>query len=113
MQSSSLKRIPHPSEGQHVHHVAALGVVDLDVADDTMIWFCSDNGPEGKDGKAPGSTGGLRGRKRSLYEGGTRVPAFAVWPGHIQAGVEVRTLACTSDYLPTVAGWLQLPLPTP
>jgi len=85
---------------------------DLAVADETMIWFCSDNGPEGRDGKAPGSTGGLRGRKRSLYEGGTRVPAFAVWPGHIQAGVEVRTLACTSDYLPTLAGWLQLPLPT-
>ena len=34
-----------------------------------------------------------------------------MWPGHIKAGVEVNTLACTSDYLPTLAGWLQLPLP--
>ena len=40
----------------------------LGVAENTMVWFCSDNGPEHQQG--PGSTGGLRGRKRSLYEGG-------------------------------------------
>ena len=86
-------------------------LAELGLADETMIWFCSDNGPEGKAGKAPGSSGGLRGRKRSLYEGGTRVPAFAVWPGQIEAGARVETPACTSDYLPTIASWLQLPLP--
>ena len=84
---------------------------ELGVADDTLVWFCSDNGPEGKDKKAPGSSGGLRGRKRSLYEGGTRVPGLAVWPTQIPAGLVVDTLACTSDFLPTIAGWLDLDLP--
>ena len=84
---------------------------ELDVSDSTLLWFCSDNGPEGKDKKAPGSANGLRGRKRSLYEGGTRVPGLAVWPGHIPAGLVVDTLACTSDFLPTIAGWLDLDLP--
>ena len=83
---------------------------DLGVAEQTMIWFCSDNGPEGKAGKAPGSSGGLRGRKRSLYEGGTRVPGMLAWPGTVPAGLVVDTLACTSDYLPTIASWLDLPL---
>lgn len=80
------------------------------IAEDTLLWFCSDNGPEGRAGKAPGSAAHLRGRKRSLYEGGTRVPGLVVWPGHLKAGTVVDTLACTSDYLPTIAGWLGLPL---
>ncbi|MEC8652136.1 MAG: sulfatase-like hydrolase/transferase, partial [Planctomycetota bacterium] len=37
-------------------------LAELGLADETMIWFCSDNGPEGQAGKAPGSSGGLRGR---------------------------------------------------
>ena len=44
-----------------------------------VIWYCSDNGPE--HGTGPGSTGGLRGRKRDLYEGGIRVPAALWWCG--------------------------------
>lgn len=40
-----------------------------DVGYNTMIWFCSNNGPEGNS-QAPGSAKNLRGRKRSLYEGG-------------------------------------------
>jgi len=79
------------------------------IADDTLVWFCSDNGPEGKAGKAPGSAAELRGRKRSLYEGGTRVPGIAVWPKGIQAGGVCDTLACTSDYLPTITKLLQVP----
>jgi arylsulfatase A-like enzyme len=42
-----------------------------------MIWFCIDNGPE--DGN-PGVTGGFRERKRSLHEGGVRVPGLFIWP---------------------------------
>ena len=52
-------------------------VKDLGVADNTVIWFCSDNGPEGsgdpsRDGRNRGVTGGLRGRKRSLFNGGVQ-----------------------------------------
>jgi len=73
----------------------------LGVADNTMIWFCSDNGPEGGKLKAPGSAGPFRGRKRSLCEGGVRVPGILEWPGHVQAG-ETNVPCVTSDYLPTV-----------
>jgi arylsulfatase A-like enzyme len=73
----------------------------LGIEDDTMIWFCSDNGPEGKD-NAPGRTGGFRGRKRSLYEGGVRVPGLLVWPGKIKESGVVSMPCSTSDYFPTV-----------
>ena len=52
----------------------------LDVADNTLITFCSDNGPEGNS-SAPGSAGPFRGRKRSLYEGGIREPFLIRAPG--------------------------------
>ena len=84
---------------------------DLGVGDDTILWFCSDNGPEGRAGQAPGSAGGLRGRKRSLYEGGTRVPGILTWPRRIAAGGVTDVPAVTSDFLPTIAGWLELELP--
>jgi len=70
-----------------------------------MFWFCSDNGPEGKDGKHGrnrGSAGPFRGRKRSLLEGGVRVPALVEWPEHIKAGQVTDIPCCTSDYFPTV-----------
>ena len=74
---------------------------DLGTADNTMLWFSSDNGPEGSD-KAPGKTP-YRGRKRSLYEGGVRVPGLLEWPARIPKS-RVVTLPCTvSDYFPTIS----------
>jgi arylsulfatase A-like enzyme/predicted phosphodiesterase len=73
------------------------------VADNTMLWFCSDNGPEGND-SAPGKTGGFRGRKRSLYEGGIRVPGLLEWPAVVKSGSITDFPATTLDYLPTILG---------
>lgn len=82
---------------------------DHEIAADTMLWYCADNGPEGKD-DAPGRAGGLRGRKRDLYEGGIRVPGLLEWPGRVQP--RTVTMPCsTLDYLPTVLTALSLPLP--
>ncbi len=81
------------------------------VAEETMIWFCSDNGPEGESGQAPGSAGPFRGRKRSLYEGGVRVPGILEWPGHVTPGTETDLPALTSDYLPTILDLLEIELP--
>jgi len=55
---------------------------ELKLTDDTFIIFTSDNGPEGDGVKTPGrgSTGGLRGRKRAVYEGGIRVPGIVKLP---------------------------------
>jgi arylsulfatase A-like enzyme len=77
----------------------------LDVADNTMLWFCSDNGPEGKDGRHGrfrGSAGPFRGRKRSLLEGGIRVPALLEWPDRVRPGRATDSPCCTSDYFPTI-----------
>ncbi len=76
----------------------------LGVADNTLIFFCSDNGPEGKtvEGRRAGTTAGLRGRKRALYDGGVRVPAFAVWPKQIKAGTESDAILSTLDYFSTI-----------
>lgn len=85
------------------------------VAQNTIVVFSSDNGPEstgdaqdkGSPGKlgsyySVGETGGLRGRKRSIFEGGVRVPFIVRWPGHTPAGVKNDTTVFTAvDLLPT------------
>lgn len=75
---------------------------DLRIADNTLVAFCSDNGPEGKAGDAPGSAGPLRGRKRDLFEGGLRVPALIEWPARIKTPRSTSVPCGTVDYLPTM-----------
>jgi len=75
------------------------------IAENTMLWFCSDNGPEGKTGKQGryrGSAGPFRGRKRSLFEGGVRVPGLLQWPARIKKPRTTDVAASTLDYFPTV-----------
>jgi arylsulfatase A-like enzyme len=85
-------------------------LTELGIAENTMIWFCSDNGPEGKAGQAPGSAGELRGRKRSLYEGGVRVPSIVVWPAKVAPG-QTDVAAVTSDFLPTITELIGIEYP--
>jgi len=77
---------------------------ELGLDKNTLVFFTSDNGPEGKaqEGRTQGSTGGFKGRKRSLYEGGIRVPGIVVWPAHIKGGSQTDYPAVTSDYFPTI-----------
>jgi arylsulfatase A-like enzyme len=79
---------------------------ELGVAENTLIFFCSDNGPEGQrpSKRRQGVTNGLRGRKRDLYDGGVRVPALACWPGRLASGTELDVPLSTLDYFPTIAG---------
>ncbi|MBL9189661.1 MAG: sulfatase-like hydrolase/transferase [Opitutaceae bacterium] len=72
------------------------------LAENTLLIFTSDNGPEGQGGIRGGSTGGLRGRKRSDYEGGIRVPGIARWPGHIKAGTVSEVPVIGTDIFATV-----------
>ena len=65
----------------------------------TLVWFTSDNG--GLPRMNPPTTGGLRGFKRSLYEGGLRVPAIIEWPEMIQPRV-TDFPAVSMDIFPTL-----------
>ncbi|WP_205164678.1 MULTISPECIES: sulfatase [Arenibacter] len=78
---------------------------ELGIAENTVLFYTSDNGPEGKSvtGRTQGLTKGLKGRKRSLCEGGIRVPGIMEWPGKIKPGTRVETPCFTSDYYPTIA----------
>ena len=73
---------------------------EQNIDDNTIIYFCSDNGPE-RD--SPGSAGEFRDRKRSLHEGGVRVPSLMVWPAKVDGGQVSESPASTMDYLPTIA----------
>ena len=74
-------------------------VQQLGIADNTILMFTSDNGPE--DDQDWNSDVPLRANKRELFEGGVRVPGIIEWPGQIAAG-ETHTPMVTSDYLPTM-----------
>ncbi len=78
-------------------------LADMQLADSTLVFFSSDNGPEGDGDKGPGRglAGDLRGRKRSMYEGGHRVPGIVRWPGRIAAGTESGVPVIGSDVFPT------------
>jgi arylsulfatase A len=72
----------------------------------TLVMFTSDNGPHKEGGADPvffKSSGGLRGIKRDLYEGGIRVPLIARWPGTIPRGKVSAHPWAHWDLFPTVA----------
>ncbi len=92
------------------------------VADNTLVIFTSDNGPEISGEVNPGaydriqqyhhySMGPLRGAKRDIWEGGHRVPFLVRWPGHVEAGSESAETICHVDFLATVAALLGEKLP--
>ncbi len=87
---------------------------ELKLADNTVVIFTSDNGPEGDGIKSPGrgSTGGLRGRKRAVYEGGIRVPGIVRWPGETQPGTTSDVPVIGSDIFVTAVGIAGAKLPT-
>jgi iduronate 2-sulfatase len=76
---------------------------DIGAAENTLVFFTSDNGPEGAGNKGPGRglAGNLRGRKRSMYEGGHRVPGIVRWPGKIEPGSTSDLPVIGSDFFPT------------
>lgn len=122
---------PSPRVSLSAPHIYYASVTDLDaqigrlldeveslgLKDDTIVVFSSDNGPEdifvlnaGHSGV--GSPGPLRGRKRSLYEGGVRVPFLVRWPGHVPAGrVDRDSVIGGVDLLPTLGTLCGVPIP--
>jgi arylsulfatase A-like enzyme len=71
---------------------------ELNVRDNTLLWYCSDNG--GIEG--PVSTGHLRGMKRTLWDGGLRVPGLVEWPARIPKPAVSDMPCSTLDMFPTI-----------
>jgi len=82
-----------------------------DLEKDTLVMFLSDNGPWLIYGNHAGSAYPLREGKTTTWDGGTRVPFIARWPGHIPAGSVCTEMAMAIDLLPTVAKLIDAKLP--
>ncbi|QDU92676.1 arylsulfatase [Lignipirellula cremea] len=77
---------------------------ELNLDDNTLVIFTSDNGPHNEGGHDHAffdSNGPLQGFKRSMHEGGYRVPMIARWPGKIKAGSVSALPSGGYDFLPT------------
>ncbi len=91
----------------------------LKLAENTLVVFCSDNGPVLDDGYQDGAiekngehraAGPYSGGKYSVYEGGTRTPFITRWKGRIAPGVSDE-LVCTIDLAASLAALTEQPLP--
>ena len=90
------------------------GLRKLGIADNTMLWFNSDNGAWMEDKAEPdayGSNSTLHGHKGELWEGGIRVPGIIEWPAKIKKPAVTNMIACTSDIYPTIVDLLNIKIP--
>ncbi|TKG96147.1 arylsulfatase [Puteibacter caeruleilacunae] len=76
---------------------------ELDLAENTLVIFTSDNGPWNLENGHGGSALPLRGYKFQTYEGGMREPMIAQWKGKIPASTVCSEIASTIDLFPTIA----------
>lgn len=86
---------------------------ELHLAEDTVVFFSSDNGPHQEGGVDPTfhrSSGPLRGHKRDLYDGGIRVPLIAWGPNRVPEGSTNHSVVAFWDFLPTAAELAGAPL---
>ena len=91
----------------------------MGLTENTLVVFCSDNGPVLDDGYQDGAitqlgshkpAGIYRGGKYSIYEGGTRTPFITSWPGTIKPGTSDK-IVCTVDLAASMAGMVGQELP--
>ena len=78
----------------------------LNISENTMVWFCSDNGPSYIHNY--NSAGPYRGKKSELYEGGIMVPSIIEWPSQWKEPKELNTPIVTSDFYPTILNLLDI-----
>ncbi len=78
----------------------------LGIRDNTILWYCSDNGA-----LSVGSSGGHRGNKGQIYEGGLLVPAILEWPPVIKTPRVTNVRCNTSDFYPTLLDIVGVTMP--
>ena len=86
---------------RHVGEVLDL-LNELGLETKTIVFFCSDNGADFRFDKSLDSSGPLRGCKRSMYEGGIRVPLIVRWPKHVRPGSVSDLPTYFPDVMPTL-----------
>ncbi|MFO7670149.1 MAG: arylsulfatase [Bacteroidales bacterium] len=79
---------------------------ELDIVENTIVIFMTDNGPQ-----QMRYTGGMRGLKGSVYEGGVRVPFYMKYPALFKKDKDIEALAAHIDILPTLAQLCNARLP--
>jgi len=87
---------------------------ELNLLDNTIVMFASDNGPHSAGGNRADwfdSNGILKGEKRDLFEGGVRVPMIAHWPNKIKAGSTNDHLSAFWDVMPTLCDLIKVECP--
>jgi arylsulfatase A len=89
---------------------------ELKLDENTVVFFSSDNGAQGSGAWQKlitffAGTGGLRGSKGDMYEGGIRTPLLVRWPGKIKADVTTNLPVYFADVLPTLAEIAQARIP--
>jgi arylsulfatase A len=101
------------SQMDHAFGMLMTALDELKLTDNTIVIFTSDNGPEGTGlkGRTRGSSGGLRGRKRSLYAGGITVPGLVRWTGKIHPGSKSDTPIIGSDFFTTLCAIAKVQVP--
>lgn len=97
---------------RNVGEVLAL-LDELGIADNTIVFFCSDNGAAAQYPGELDSTASYRGSKTSMYEGGLRIPFLARWPGRISPGSTSDLPIYFPDFLPTAAEIAGIPVDVP
>ena len=85
---------------------------DLKLDENTIVFFCSDNGAAKRWQGRFDSSGALQGHKRDMYEGGLRTPMIVRWPGKVAAGETNDTAWYFADALPTFAELAGLKVPS-
>lgn len=114
--ADDIQREHHANVSQLDHAFGRLmrALDELKLTGETLVFFTSDNGPEGDGIRTPGrgSTGGLRGRKRSVYEGGIRVPGLVRWPGRVAPGSVSDEPVIGSDIFVTALRAAGAPVPS-
>jgi arylsulfatase len=91
-----------------VEHDARVGQV-LDaidaagIADDTLVIYASDNGPDAAYYPQVSNSGPFRGYLGSSYEGGIRTPMMIRWPGRVPSGWVTNAMVSITDFMPTLA----------
>ena len=103
---------PHAAFAAMINHLdSQVGEImtkleELNIANNTIVIFTSDNGPHREGGADPDyfdSNGIFKGYKRDLYEGGVHVPMIAKWPSKIKAGTKTDHISAFWDVMPTLA----------